>query len=123
MDNLGYDLGKDCRACAAGWKKTVLAGQGVVVGSHSRDHHCFYPRPIIQRVEGPWDFSLCRKGDPFQGPRLGSCLTLRSELSEETHVMTEQETLLGRGAQAEGSRVREPRSTALPHGLQSQVLW
>ena len=28
---------------------------------------------------------------------MGSCLTLRNELSEETHVLTEQETLLGRG--------------------------
>ena len=25
-----------------------------------------------------------RKGDPFQGPKLGSCLTLGNELSEET---------------------------------------
>ena len=24
------------------------------------------------------------KGDPFQGPKLGSCLTLRKELSKET---------------------------------------
>ena len=38
----------------------------------------------------------CRKGDPFQGPKLGSCLTLRNELSEETHVRTKQEILLGR---------------------------
>ena len=30
----------------------------------------------------------CRKGDPFQGPKLGSCLTLGNELSEETHVLT-----------------------------------
>ena len=28
----------------------------------------------------------CRKGDPFQGPKLGSCLTLGNELSEETHA-------------------------------------
>ena len=28
----------------------------------------------------------CRKRDPFQGPKLGSCLTLGNELSEETHV-------------------------------------
>ena len=28
----------------------------------------------------------CRKGDPFQGPKLGSCLTLGKELSEETHA-------------------------------------
>ena len=28
----------------------------------------------------------CRKGDPFQGLKLGSCLTLGNELSEETHA-------------------------------------
>ena len=38
----------------------------------------------------------CRKGDPFQGPKLGSCLTLGNELSEETHVLTKQEILLER---------------------------
>ena len=38
----------------------------------------------------------CRKGDTFQGPKLGSCLTLGNELSEETHVLTKQEILLGR---------------------------
>ena len=31
---------------------------------------------------------FCRKRDPFQGLKLGSCLTLRNELSEETHVLT-----------------------------------
>ena len=41
-----------------------------------------------------------QKGDLFQGPRVGSCLTLGNELSEETHVLTKQETLLGRGARA-----------------------
>ena len=64
----------------------------------------------------------CRKADPFQGPKLGSCLTLRNELSKETHVLTKQEILLGKGAQAESSRVREPRRTALPRGSQSWVL-
>ena len=68
-----------------------------------------------------WD--CCRKRDPFQGPEVGSCLTLGNELSKETHVLTKQETLLGRGAQVESSRVREPRRTALPHGTQPQVLW
>ena len=67
--------------------------------------------------------NCCRKVDPFQGPKLGSCLTLRNELSEETRVLTKQEILLGKGTQVESSRVREPRRTALPHGLQSQVLW
>jgi len=65
----------------------------------------------------------CRKGDPFQGLKLGSCLTLGNELSEETHVLTKQEILLGKGAQAESSSVRAPRRPALSRGLQSQVLW
>ena len=38
----------------------------------------------------------CRKGDPFQGLKLGSCLTLGNELSEETHVLTKREILLGK---------------------------
>ena len=52
----------------------------------------------------------CRKVDPFQGLKLGSCLTLGNELSEETHVLTKQETLLGKCTQVESSRVREPRT-------------
>ena len=56
----------------------------------------------------------CRKEDPFQGPKLGPCLTLGNELSEETHVLTKQEILLGKGTQGESRRVREPRRTALP---------
>lgn len=59
----------------------------------------------------------CRKGDPLHGLRLDSCLTLRNELPEETHMLKKQKTLLGRGARAESSRVREPRRTALPCGL------
>ena len=65
----------------------------------------------------------CRKGDPFQGPKLVSCLTLGNELSRETHLLTKQEILLGRGTRVESSRVREPRRTALSHGLLSWVLW
>ena len=62
----------------------------------------------------------CRKRDLFQGPKLGSCLTLGNELSEETHVLTKQETLLGKGARVESSRGREPRRTALPCGSQAR---
>ena len=54
----------------------------------------------------PW--VCCRKGDPYQGPKLGSCLTLGNELSEETHVLTKREILLGKGAWVESRRVREP---------------
>ena len=67
--------------------------------------------------------NYCRKGDPFQGPKLGSCLTLRNELSEETQVLTKQEILLGKGTWVESSRVRDPRRTALPHGSLCAVLW
>ena len=52
-----------------------------------------------------------RKEDSFQGPKLGSCLTLRNESSEETHVLTKQEILLGKGTRVESSRVREHRRT------------
>ena len=68
----------------------------------------------------------CWQGDPFQGSREGSCLILGNELSEETHVLTKQEILLGKGTRVESSRVREPRRTALPggsDGSQSRVLW
>ena len=46
-----------------------------------------------------WLFSskCCRKEDPFQGPKVGCCLTLRNELSGEMHMLTKQEILLGRG--------------------------
>ena len=65
----------------------------------------------------------CRKVDPFQGLKLGSCLTLGNELSEETHVLTKQETLLGKGTRVESGRVMEPRRSALPRGSQCRVLW
>ena len=54
---------------------------------------------------------------------MDSCLTLRNELSKETHKLTKQETLLERGAWAESRRVRGPRRTAQPCGSQSWVLW
>ena len=72
-------------------------------------------------MPNPW--VCCRKGDLFQGPGVGSCLTLRNELSKETHVLTKHEILLAKGAQVESRRVREPRRTALSPGLQSRVLW
>ena len=65
---------------------------------------------------------LVKEGDPFQGLRVGFCLTLGNELSEETHMLTKQETLLERAAQAErlGKGTQEDCSTTRS---QSQVLW
>ena len=48
---------------------------------------------------------------------MGSYLTLGNELSKETHVLTKQEILLGKGTRMESIRVREPRRTALPCGF------
>ena len=47
----------------------------------------------------------CRK-NPFQDSERG--LTIRNELSRETHMLTKQGTLLGRGTRAERSRVGNP---------------
>ena len=66
---------------------------------------------------------VAERGIPFQGLKLGSCLTLGNELSKETHMLTKQEILLAKGTQVESSRVRQPRRIALPHGSQSRVLW
>ena len=48
---------------------------------------------------------------------MGFCLALENELSEETHVLTKQEILLGRGTQAESRRVRELMLMGLVSGL------
>ena len=49
-----------------------------------------------------------RKGGPFQGLRVGSCVTLGNELPEEIRVLTKQEPLLVKGAWVESKRIREP---------------
>ena len=43
-----------------------------------------------------WAISVAGKEDPLPGPESG-LLTLGNELSEETHVLTKQDSLLGRG--------------------------
>ena len=58
-------------------------------------------------------------GNPFKGPRVGSCLTPGNELPEETHVDKSRDIT---GAGSWSRRVRGLRRAALPHGLHSQVL-
>ena len=70
-------------------------------------------RKSLCSISGP--VFLLQEGRSFQGPRVGSCLTLRSELSEETHVLTEQETLLGcPGYEQEGEGTQDCSATWLP---------
>ena len=52
--------------------------------------------------------SCYRKGDPFQGLRVGSRLTLQNKLSKETHMLTKQQTLSGKSAQVAGRKVKAP---------------
>ena len=40
---------------------------------------------------------LLLEGDPFQGLGVSSCLTLRNELSEETHILKIQKNFIGKG--------------------------
>ena len=58
---------------------------------------------------------------PSRAPEVDSSLTLSIELSEETRVLTKQETLdfIGKGH----SRQRDPRRTALSRDSQSRVFW
>ena len=49
---------------------------------------------------------------PYRAPGVGSCLTLRKELSEETRPDKARD-FIGKDTRVESSRVREPRRTAL----------
>ena len=49
---------------------------------------------------------LLQEGGIFSGHKWDSYLTLRNELSEETHMLTKQKNLLGRGTGVESRRVR-----------------
>ena len=61
---------------------------------------------------------LLQEGGPLPGPETGLLSNTR-KLSEETHVLTKQEILLGKGTRVESSRVREPGKAALPRGAVS----
>ena len=59
--------------------------------------------------------AVAGRGTPSRA-RNWALVTLGNELSEETHMLTKQEILLGQGTQVDSSRVREPR-------LAVSVLW
>ena len=62
------------------------------------------------------------EGRPLLGPEHGLSLTLRNELSKETHMLKKQESLLESGTEVDSMRKREPRRIALPCDSQSQGL-
>ena len=59
--------------------------------SKSEDLIAFIKQFMNQTATHIVNRNVAGRGDPFQGPRVGS-LTLGNELSEETHVLTKQET-------------------------------
>ena len=63
------------------------------------------------------------KADHFQGPRVGFCLTLRNELSKETHVLTKQETLLGKRSLGREQQDQGTQENCSAKWLTRQVLW
>ena len=91
----------------ASWPLSTPSGQDVSLGEEEshQSHH------------------LLQEGGLLLGLKLGSCLTLGNELSEETHVLTKQEILLGKGTGVESSRVKEPRRIALPLAHSFQVFF
>ena len=52
--------------------------------------------PRLWGAQGRLKCECCRKGGPFQGPGVSSCLTLRHELSEETQADTAR-NFMGKG--------------------------
>ena len=115
-EGIGYPLQYSCLENPMNGGVWEVAAHGVTKSRTRLSHFTFLSL-------GVKSYFSCRKMDPFQGLKLGSCLTLGNELSEETHMLTKQEILLGKGTHMESSRVREPRRTALLHGPQSRVLW
>ena len=69
---------------------------------------------IVKHSTKNQGWSCCRKGDPFQGPKLGSSLTLGNELSEETHADKARD-FIGKGhpgGEQEGKGTQENCSAA-----------
>ena len=103
-------------SAVVGWKRRAKASPKAKLAPTKAHAHCLVvccPIDPLQLSQSWWN--CCRKGDPFKGPKLGSCLTLRDELSEETHVLTKQEILLGkgpRGGEQEGKGTQENCSAA-----------
>ena len=66
----------------------AAAGSGPLAGNLAPEYPEWLGCQSQQRRDPARVAICCRKRDPFQGPKLGSCLTLGNELSKETHMLT-----------------------------------
>ena len=66
---------------------------------------------------------LLQEGGPLPGPETGLLSNTRKWIVRGDTSAGKARDFMGKGTRVESSRVREPRRTALPHGLQSRVLW
>ena len=74
----------------------MAAGSGPLAGKLALSTLSGQDVSLSEEESPPESPFVAGRGTPFQGPKPGSCLTLGNKLSEETHVLTKQEILLGR---------------------------
>ena len=67
--------------------------------------------------------SVSRKGDPFQGPRVGSCFNTRKWIVLGDTGADKARDFTRKGCPGGEQEGREPRRSSPPHGSQSRVLW
>ena len=115
-------------------KETLLTGwtEATVFSLHtySVDYVSQSQKPTVGLTLSLHTFRSCEinfnsdagRGTPSRA-QVGPCLALRNELSKETHVLTRQETLTGRGPHGESRGLQEHGRTALSHGSKFWVLW
>ena len=78
---------------------------------------------ILKEINLEYSLEVLQEGGPLPGPETGLLSNTQKWIVRGVTCADKQEILSGKGTQVESSRVREPRRTALSHGLQSQVLW
>ena len=71
----------------------------------------------------PQSLSVLQEGGPFPEPETGLLSNTRKWIVRGDTSADKVRDFIGKGHRVESSRVREPRRTALPRGLQSRVLW
>ena len=78
---------------------------------------------ILKEINLEYSLEVLQEGGPLPGPETGLLSNTQKWIVRGVTCADKQEILSGKGTQVESSRVREPRRTALSHGLQSGVLW